>query len=307
MSDVTQYDAPFDYKDINLYNAERSPSTIHSKNTALRRYFQKYLFQEALSVYKWTLPPEWDADFFKFTLFGWGYITVFHTDKFGTVCDWGGLGGYNFYRMPKYVIITNPLLSKSLQLDIGKECEVIKLQPDYSSIMDIIGYYADLMSVSAETMGLNILNVQSATIFGARDNREAESYKKMFDKVASGEPMVVIGKKLLDADGKPSWYPFTQHVKESYVASDILTDMEKIKAQFDTVIGIPNANIQKRERMITDEVNANNTETKALSELWLETLQTGIDKANKMFGLEIHVERRFPNSDPIKKESDSNV
>ena len=307
MSDVTLYDAPFDYKDMNLYNAERSPSTIHSKNTALRGYFQKYLFQEALSVYKWTLPPEWDADFFRLILFSCGYITVFHTDKFGTVCDWGGLGGYNFYRMPKYVIITNPLLNKSLQLDIGKECEVIKLQPDYSSIMDIIGYYADLMSVSAETMGLNILNVQSATIFGARDNREAESYKKMFDKVASGEPMVVIGKKLLDADGKPSWYPFTQHVKESYVASDILTDMEKIKAQFDTVIGIPNANIQKRERMITDEINANNTETKALSELWLETLQTGIDKANKMFGLEIRVERRFSSSDPIKKESDSNV
>ena len=41
----------YDY--INLYNASRSPSTVHVKNTRLRNYFRKYLMQKAISVFKW--------------------------------------------------------------------------------------------------------------------------------------------------------------------------------------------------------------------------------------------------------------
>ena len=52
---------------------------------------------------------------------------------------------------------------------------------------------------------------------------------------------------------------------------------------FDTEIGIPNANTDKRERLISDEVNANNVETATRCELWMETIRTGLDKANAMF------------------------
>ena len=61
---------------------------------------------------------------------------------------------------------------------------------------------------------------------------------------------------------------------------------------FDTDIGIPNANTDKRERLITDEVNANNVETMTRCELWLETLRKGIDKANSKYGLNISVDWR---------------
>ena len=53
---------PMGYGEINLYNAEFSPSTVHCKNTYLQRYFRKYLLQKAISVFKWKLPEEWDED-----------------------------------------------------------------------------------------------------------------------------------------------------------------------------------------------------------------------------------------------------
>ena len=289
MSDIFNSQAPFDYQTLNYYNASRSPSTVHVKNTRLRRYFRKYLFQKAISVFKWQLPEEWDKDYFLYTLFGLGYIAIVDTDQYGVICQGGALGGYNLYYRPSYIMITNPLIQGTITANIDTDCALIKLQPDYSSIMDLVGYYADQLALAAESMGINLLNVKSGTVFGAESKAKAESYKKMYDTLSDGDPAVVIDKKLLDDTGKPTWFPFTQHIKESYVVTDILSDMRKIEAMFDTEIGIPNANTDKRERLITDEVNANNAETATRCELWLETLRKGIDKANEMYKLNIEV------------------
>ena len=282
----------FKYDQINLYNATRSPSTVHVKNTALRLYFRKYLLQKSISVFKWTLPDEWDRDYFLYTLYCMGFISVLYTDKYGVICQQCSPGGYNLYYRPSYVIVTNPLLRDSLTLNIDSDCVLIKLQPDYSSIMDIVGYYADQLALASEALGVNLVNTKSGTVFGAESKAQAESYKKMYDNLSEGDPAVVIGKKMLNDDGTPNWFPFTQHIKESYVASDVLSDMRKIEAMFDTEIGIPNANTDKRERLIADEVNANNVETATRCELWLETIRKELDKANSMFNLSLSVDWR---------------
>ena len=300
--------APFDYQTLNYYNAQRSPSTVHVKNTRLRRYFRKYLFQKAISVFKWNLPDEWDKDYFLYTLYGLGYIAIVETDDYGVICQGGALGGYNLYYRPSYIIITNPLLRQTLTCSIDrstesaadraftsvskKECVLIKLQPDYSSIMDIVGYYADQMALASESMGINLLNIKSGTVFGAESKAKAESFKKMYDMLSDGDPAVVIDKQLLDDQGKPVWFPFTQNIKESYVVSDMLSDMRKIEAMFCTDIGIPNANIDKKERLITDEVNANNVETSSRCEMWMEEIQKGLTKANEKYNLKLAVDWR---------------
>ena len=284
--------APFDYQTLNFYNAQRSPSTVHVKNTRLRKYFRKYLFQKAISVFKWNLPEEWDKDYFLYTLYGMGYLAVIDTDKYGVICQGGALGGYNLYYRPSYIIITNPLIQETITAWIDTDCALIKLQPDYSSIMDIVGYYADMLAIASEAVGINMVNVKTGTVFGAEDKAKAESYKKMYDALSAGDPAVVIDKKLLDDQGKPMWFPFTQNVKESYVGTDLLSDMRKIEAMFCTDLGIPNANTDKRERLITPEVDANNVETSTRCELWLEEIRKGLTKANEMFKLNLEVDWR---------------
>lgn len=283
---------PADYDFINLYNAKRSPSTVHVKNSRLRKYFQKYLLQKAISVFKWTLPDEWDKDYFLYTLYIRGFISIFNTERYGTICQQCAPGGYNLYYRPSFVVVSNPLIPKALNLKIGKDCVLVKLQPDYTSIMDIVGYYADQLALASEAMGVNLVSTKTGTVFGAEDKAQAESYKKMFDNLSDGDPAVVIGKKLLNDDGTPTWFPFTQHVKESYIVSDVLSDMRKIEEMFDTEIGIPNANTDKRERLIDSEVNANNVEVATRCELWLETIRKELNRANDMFGLSLAVDWR---------------
>lgn len=271
------------YEHINLYNAQLSPSTVHVKNTALANFFRRYLLEKALSVFKWDIPKTWAKNYFLYVLYCYGYIGIVKTDKFGVIPQEGVLSGYDVFYQPTHITVTNPLLPGFLRQRIGEECGLIKLQPDYGGIVDIIGYYADMMALCAETAGVNLVNSKLSFVFPASGKTQAESYKKMFDNVASGQPAVFTDKTLFDDTGKPSWTPFSQNVEQNYITDQVLSDMRKIEAMFDTDIGIPSANTDKRERLITDEVNANNVETASKCELWLETLKECISETKAIF------------------------
>ena len=303
MANLPPSTIPMDYDAKNLYTSFNSPSTVHCKNTMMRRYFQRYLLQKAISVFKWTLPETWNRDYFLYVLYTWGYIGVVETNKFGVICQAGVPYGYDIYYQPTNLIITNPLLKGSLQPRIGKECTVFKLQPDWGGINDLVNYYADMMALCAETSGVNLLNSHLSFVFPAKDKTTAETYKKLFDKVSGGEPCVVVDKQLFKEDGTQVWNPFQQNIGQNYIVDKILSDMRKIEAMFDTEIGIPNANTDKRERLVTDEVNANNIETITRCELWLEELQKSCKNTNNMFGTDIMVKWRH---NPEEQEVDDN-
>lgn len=296
------FQIPVNYVSKNVYNAIQSPSTVHCRNTRLQRFYQRYLLQKAISVFKWQLPETWDRDYFLYTLYAYGYCAVINTDKFGVIPQWGALGGYNVFYRPTYIIITNPLIPELVKPTIGIDCTIIKLQPDYGGIMDLVNYYADMMAMCAESVGINLINSHVATVFPAANKSMAESYKKAFDKIASGEPAVVMDKSLFDDAGRPVWTPFQQNIRNEYIATDILLDMKKIEAQFDTDIGIPTANTEKRERLIVDEVNSNNVETALRPSLWLEELKQAVQETKDMFGIELSVDWRV---DPEKDIQDS--
>lgn len=280
------------YDHINVYNGSFSPSTVHVKNTGLSNFFRRYLLEKAMSVFKWTLPGSWAKNYFLYVLYVYGYIGIINTDKFGVIPQEGILSGYDVFYQPTHITVANPMLPKIYRQRIGSECTIIRLQPDYGGLMDLVSYYADMLALCSEGAGVNLVNSKLSNVFPAKDKNTAESYKKMFDKVASGEPAVFIDKSLVDDMGKPAWMPFSQDLKQNYITSDILSDMRKIEAMFDTDIGIPSANTDKRERLISDEVNANNVETASKCELWLEELKKGIEETNTMFGTSLAVDWR---------------
>lgn len=284
----------YDYDLINLYNSNRSPSSVHCSDTVLANYFRRYLFQKVISVYEWkNLPEKWNKTFFYYVLYGFGFIAVLKTDKYGVIPQNGTFYGRDIFYQPTNVVITNPLLTGILRPRIGVECEVIKMQPDYGSCLDIVCHYADLLALTTQTYGVDLVNSKLAYVFTAQNKANAETFKKLFDRIASGEPAVVYDKNLLNSDGTPNWSTFTQNLSQNYIGDKLLDDYKKTLDMFDTEIGIPNANTQKKERMITDEVNQNNIGTQTKAELWLETMKDGCKKVNAMFGLNIDVDLRF--------------
>ena len=283
---------PFYYDYINTVESGIQPANAHVLNNEVGRFYQRYLLKKALSVFKWTLPEWWDKNYFLYTLYCYGFVAIFDSGKFGVIPQNCGLQGYNVFYRPKRVIIANPLLT-TLEREIDVNCVLMQLQPDYTGVLDLCGHYAEKMSLASSAINQNLWSTKLATVFFAESDAEQQAFKKAYDRMTSGDPMVVVRKNLRDENGNLKYEVFNRDVKNSYVISDLIADLRKIEAEFDTRIGIPNANTDKRERLITDEVNANNVETTILSDLWMDSIQDAIKKTREMFGVEIKCERRY--------------
>lgn len=287
----------FSFDFLQIYNGRRSPGTIHASNSELGAYFRRYLFQKAVSVFDIECPDTWSKDYFWYVLYGAGYIGILDVPGMGVIPQYCTYKGYNVFYQPKSFIVTNPAIrnGETLERRLGEGGNgvLMKLTPDYTGICDLVGYYADLMAVSAETMGINILNSKLAYVFASDNQASANSFKKMVDQINSGQPAVFMDKNLLDAEGNPTWQTFAQDLRSNFIAPDLLETMDKIERMFEQEIGIPNTGgTEKKERLITDEVNMNNVSTYSKAALWLENLQAGCEEANKMFGLDLSIDWR---------------
>ena len=288
--------SPVMYDFVNIYNASISPSTVHTQNNALAGYFRRYLLQRAMSVFKWTMPVDWTErakNYFLYTLYCMGFIAIIETDRYGVIPQNCTLTGYDIFYQPTNAIISNPLINRDLHPRIGTQCTVIRLQPDYGGIMDIIAYYADQLALLSEAVSVNANNSKLSFAFGSDNKASAETFKKLYDSYIKGEPAVFYDKQMLDPQtGELKMQFINNDVRNSYIITDLLNDIRTIMNHFDTMVGINNSNINKRERVLTGEIEANNAETKTLCELWLESLQTGCDETRKLFGVDISVDWR---------------
>lgn len=272
--------APFTYDFINAVQGQRIPAFMRVNNTAIARMFKRYLMQDALSVFEFTLPPEWDADYFRYILLGWGYIAILKTDLFGIIPQQCTLTGYNVFYRPNKCIVSNPLL-QSRTLDINKDCVLIKLMPDYGNIADLVDTYGDMMALAYETASINILNSRVSFVFNADSKSQADTYKALYDSIASGSPSVVYRKsKTVD---KAPWDTFQQNVGQNYIAGDVMDTLRTIRDQFLTEIGIPNLSTRKKERVNLMQADKNTVETVCKSHLWIEEINKGIKNAVEMF------------------------
>lgn len=281
---------------INYYNGIHNPSTLHCRNNALQAYFVKYLLQKAISVFKWELPETWSENYFLYTLYTWGFVGVFKTDKYGVICQGAGVEGYNIYYQPSHIVVNNPLINCAKPLKIGAECEVIRLMPDWSGVIDLINYYADQMAITAEATTINIMNSKLSYVFSAKNKTQAESLKKILDQIMCGNLAVFYDEKLRRADPtgctEEPWTTFAQDLRSNFIAPDLQDAMRRWEELFDNEIGINNVRSDKKERLITAEAESNNFEFRCKAMLWLDTLKKCVKKVNEMFGTDIRVDWR---------------
>lgn len=276
---------PYTFQEINAYNSIVSPSTVHVKNTDLAQFFKRYLLQEAMAPFEFKLPDHWARNYFLYILYVIGNIGVLETDKYGAIPQHGTPSGFNVFYQPFRYLIYNPLLRTNNDgYIIGEECSVIKLEPDWCGLYDIVDYYGDLMALTAETAGVNVLNSKLSYIFGASNKAQAETLKKLYDNIASGEPAQFTDKSLFDDEGRLMVTMFEQNVGQNYIADRLLETLRTLREMFMSDIGIPNANTRKRERMSLDEVNVNNFETRSKCSIWLDTMRKGFEETREMFG-----------------------
>lgn len=274
---------PFFYDYQNVVENIITPSTIHISNTAIAYFFKRWLLQRAIGVFDVEMPEKWAKNYAMYALFCDGYFSVINTSKYGVIPQQCGLYGYNVMYQPTHVTISNPLLTGIITPKIGTQCALIRLTPDYRGIMDIINYFGNLMALTASGMQQSIFNSRVAYMFFGEDDRASKSFYSAFDEISKGNPAVAVGRSLYNKDGTPKWGAFEQNVGQNLIAPELAEILRNTINDFDSYVGIPANNVQKKERLVTDEVNANNIENQVLCELWNDTIQEGVTMAKKLF------------------------
>jgi len=302
---------PVSYDQINAMAGTYSPSSVKAYNNRTFAYWERSLFQRACSVFEYDLPDEWSGkvkDFFVYCLYKFGFVAVSQNDKYGYFFQPCSISGFDFYYQPVRALIANP--DYNAELTIGKECELIKLTPDYMGVWDIISFYAERLSTLDNAINMSLINNKFAFILGAKTKSAAQALKKILDKVNKGEPAVVYDSRIIDnMENRQSDSPFQflerRNLKESYLTTDQLQDLNTILNNFDAEIGIPTIPYQKKERMVTSEAESRIVDAVSRVTVWNETLQGSLQEVRKIYPeLKVDIRLRYP--EPVK-EGDENV
>lgn len=296
----------YDYQ--NQIQSFTSPIPQYNINNETTHYFARYILQKILSNFKITrIPDTWQKNYVLYCLFCNGVFTVLNTPEFGVIPQACRLTGYNVFWGPKSVLIANPLLPdlSGKELVIGRDCEIVQLAPDYCGILDMCYKYAIEYALATQAFDVTLVNSKLAYVFAAGNKQIAASFKKMYDQISQGNPATFIDSALLNPDGRPSWEAVFRDQKGSGILNELLTALEKLDARLNTDIGIPNTNIAKASGVTSDEVNANNKDTSTKATLWRDTIREGLQKVNKMFGLNLGVELVFSETERSVQNADT--
>ena len=306
---MSQY-LPLNYNQINIAAGTTNPSNVKAYNNRSFAFWQRSLFHRAQSVLDIEIPENWQGktyDFFMYCLFKYGFVVISYDPKYGQYFQPCGLSGYDLYYQPTRAIIANPVFNGSKDLQIGINCELLKLTPDYMGVWDIIDYYAEKFSALDNAINMSIINNKFAFILGARNKTASAALKKILDLVNRGEPAVVYDMKLIN-DPTDKEMPFQQwerKLKDSYITTDQLQDFQTLLNNFDAEIGIPTIPYQKKERLVSNEADARTYDAKARSVTWFKTMTSSIKEVKKLYpDITLSVKLHYDETEGTKQDND---
>ena len=275
---------PQDFEGLNQYNSMRSVAgrVQNDLNTA---YYMRALYQRVISGAKFKLPEAWDQGkrYFKNVLFSLGFIGIVKTPEYGVIPQICAPRGYGLFLQPTDLLVAQPLVN--FQGTIGKDCELIHLTNDWLGVWDIVEHYAIRLSIAITSVDVSLINSRVSLLAAAKNKSAANTLKYLYEQISAGEPFAVYDKALksegINEDGEPIW-TYSQDVANNYITDKLLADIDTILRQFDNEIGILALN-GKKERMITNEVEAEADDSCARASTWEENLTDSFNRVNKLF------------------------
>ena len=275
----------------------RRPSDVDGVMNTSAYYYRLYLLKKLFGRFGFSgIPEGWDVDYMLETLFLNGFFCVTDTAA-GVLPLQCGLSGINVFGKPTTAVIANPVLG-NFERTIDVDCAICQLQPNYEGVYPLLNRYSVLLAMCDSSIAVNLMNTKAAWIFGASSKAQAETFKQLYDKISCGQPAVFM------KDGINEEQFFTMPAKQNFIADDVQLLKRKIVNEFLTEIGINNSNLDKRERLTDDEVNANDQEVIANIQCWIDNISIGIAKINQMFDLNLgFVVRNFGGREVKEDES----
>ena len=254
-------------------------------NLTYRQYLNR-LTELAISMFEWkNLPDTVDERYLELHLFETGCMVYFQDDILGDLCldsitngklsVYGdpllrrAYSGYNNYqKLVSYkdsVIIWNNLLHTN-------------------SILDVKMFARRLYNID-RIIDVNA-NAQKTPVLLQGSEKQRLTLLNLYKEYDGNAPFI-FGDKNLDINSLKAF-----STNAPYVCDKLYQLKTQIWNEALTYLGISNINIQKKERLITDEVTRNQGGTIASRYSRLESRRKAVKKINKMFGTNIEVNYR---------------
>ena len=253
-------------------------------NQTYGEYLER-LTELSISMFEWkNLPDSIDERFLELTLFGDGQAVFFKDEELGFLCLQVAMnGGFNVYRVP---IRRRAYAVNGYQRNLDDKNSVI-IYNNYlrTNSVNMVKVYSKRLYNLDRIIDVNA-NAQKTPVLLQGSEMQRLTLLNLY-KEYDGNAPVIFGDKNLDINGLKCIT-----TEAPYVADKIYTLKTQIWNEALTYLGISNLNIQKKERLVSDEVVRNQGGTIASRYSRLQARRNACDEINKMFGLDIEVDYR---------------
>lgn len=256
-----------------------------TKNNITFQYYYNRLTELAISMFEWkNLPESVDPRFLELTLFSDGMCVFFRDEVMGELALQTMIGGnLSVYRIPKIrrAYATNGYNKK---LDENDSVIIFNNMIHTNSIRDIEMFAQRLYNID-RTIDVNI-NAQKTPILITCNENERLTMKNIYKEFDGNSPVIYANK---------GFDPKSVNVLKTdapFVADKLYQLKTQIWNEALTYLGISNINVQKKERLLQDEVTRNLGGTIASRYPRLEARKQACQQINKMFELNIDVDYR---------------
>lgn len=146
-------------------------------------------------------------------------------------------------------------------------------------------HYVNKITEAERTMDVNIKSCKTPVIF-ACDDKDVLTFKRIFQQVDGNVP-AIFADRGLNLDSITSYQTGVK-----FMGNELMDYKHGVECDLLTFLGQNNVAVDKKERLITDEAEANDQLIDNFAELQLEARQKAVDEINKKYGLNITVRRR---------------
>lgn len=266
-------------------NKDQFNQSAVDNNLTFRQYLDR-LTELSISMFEWrNLPATVDARYLELQLFETGCMVYFNDDVIGNVC-------LNCLYDGQFDVYGNPTSRRAYskynnyQKELNQDNSVV-IWNNYlhtNSIMQIRQYALRLYNLD-RIIDVNA-NAQKTPVMVQATEKQRLTMLNLYKEYDGNAPFI-FGDKDIDFNGLKAI-----STGAPYVCDKIYQLKTQIWNEALTYLGISNINIQKKERLITDEVTRNQGGTIASRYSRLESRREAVKKINKMFGTNIEVNYR---------------
>ena len=265
-------------KDRNFWESAR-----YNKD-GFMQYFDR-LTELSISMFEWkNLPDTIDERFLELALFGDGMAIFFEDEVLGYLALRTMIGG----RLDVYQIPTErtAYASNGYNKHLDNENSIIIFNNMiHTNSTRVVETYARRLYELDRIIDVNA-KAQKTPVFIQCEETQRLTMKNLYMKYEGNEPFI-FGDKSLNPNALK-----VLKTDAPYVADKIYQLKTQIWNEALTYLGISNLNVQKKERLISDEVMRNQGGTIASRYSRLESRRIACEQINDMFGLDIECNYR---------------